>query len=227
VVIDYLGALRAAGIEPVTTELYQRPGPDGGVIAYLVQPILDAATLAPAVVAAAEPGAAVEVIERIMDRVVGFVDDRHGLDAQLSNWAVDGERLRYLDVSTPMLRDPDGGERLDGRVFMASLPWLMRPVAERFMLRGILAKYYQPRGVIVDLLGNLYKERLDHHLPALVEAAGARVSPALTVREVERYYRGDARTWAVLQRLRRADRAWQRRVRRRAYPFLLPGRIER
>ena len=31
----------------------------------------------------------------------------------------------------------------------------------------------------------------------------------------------------LLQRLRRLDRAWQRRVRRRVYPFLLPGRIER
>ena len=29
--------------------------------------------------------------------------------------------------------------------------------------------------------------------------------------------------WALLQRLRRCDRWWQRRVRRRPYPFLLPG----
>jgi hypothetical protein len=31
----------------------------------------------------------------------------------------------------------------------------------------------------------------------------------------------------LLQRLRRADRWWQRTVRRRPYPFLLPGRIDR
>ena len=39
--------------------------------------------------------------------------------------------------------------------------------------------------------------------------------------------RADARMWALLQRLRRADRWWQRRVRRRQYPFLLPGEVQR
>ncbi len=33
--------------------------------------------------------------------------------------------------------------------------------------------------------------------------------------------------WALLLALRRLDRFWQLKVRRRAYPFLLPGRIER
>jgi hypothetical protein len=33
--------------------------------------------------------------------------------------------------------------------------------------------------------------------------------------------------WGLLQRLRRIDRSWQRRVRRRQYPFLLPGKVER
>jgi hypothetical protein len=44
---------------------------------------------------------------------------------------------------------------------------------------------------------------------------------------VRRYYRSDARLWGVLLRIRRLDRAWQRHVRRRSYPFLLPQRIER
>ena len=44
---------------------------------------------------------------------------------------------------------------------------------------------------------------------------------------MRRVYASDARLWEVLLRLRRLDRAWQRRVRRREYPFLLPGRIDR
>ena len=39
---------------------------------------------------------------------------------------------------------------------------------------------------------------------------------------MRRYFARDKRLWLLMQRLRRADRAWQRRVRRRAYPFLLP-----
>jgi hypothetical protein len=53
------------------------------------------------------------------------------------------------------------------------------------------------------------------------------VEPPISAAETERYCRDDARMWDLLQRLRRADRWWQRTVRRRPYPFLLPPRIER
>jgi hypothetical protein len=49
----------------------------------------------------------------------------------------------------------------------------------------------------------------------------------MTVADVRRYYRSDARLWALLLRIRTLDRSWQRRVRRRPYPFLLPREIER
>ncbi len=64
-------------------------------------------------------------------------------------------------------------------------------------------------------------------MPDAVAAANDRVDPPLTVDEVRKYYRSDARTWEVLLRLRRADQWWQRRVRRRTYPFLLPEPTER
>jgi hypothetical protein len=150
-----------------------------------------------------------------------------GLDGQMSNWAVAGGELIYLDVTTPMMRDGAGAERLDTGLFLASLPWALRGPVRRFLLGGILEKYYQPRGVVLDALANLVKERLERWLPAFLEESNARVRPALSQEEVRRYYAADARTWALLQRLRRLDRAWQRRVRRRPYPFLLPGRIER
>ena len=37
----------------------------------------------------------------------------------------------------------------------------------------------------------------------------------------------NARLWEIMLRLRLADRWWQRRVRRRIYPFLLPGPTRR
>ena len=57
--------------------------------------------------------------------------------------------------------------------------------------------------------------------------ANERVSPAIDEPEVRRYYREDAGMWALLQRLRWLDRWWRRRVRKRQYPFLLPGEVER
>jgi hypothetical protein len=61
----------------------------------------------------------------------------------------------------------------------------------------------------------------------VIEMANHHVTPVIDRDEVVRWYRSDARTWEALLRLRRTDRWWQRHVRRRPYPFLLPGRIER
>ena len=47
----------------------------------------------------------------------------------------------------------------------------------------------------------------------------ARQSGAITCTELDE--------GMLLQSVRRADRVWQRRVRRRTYPFLLPARIDR
>ena len=66
-------------------------------------------------------------------------------------------------------------------------------------------------------------------VPVIFELANERFQPerALTVDEAKRYYRRDMRVWGMLQTTRRLDRAWQQRVRRRPYRFLLPGRINR
>jgi hypothetical protein len=126
-----------------------------------------------------------------------------------------------------MMRDERGTERLDTDLFLASLPWALRAVVRRFMLGSILDKYYSPRGVLVDLLGNLIKEGFPEHLPLGVEVVNRMIEDPVDAAEVQRYYREDAAMWALLQRLRRLDRGWQRHVRRRQYPFLLPGKVER
>jgi hypothetical protein len=107
------------------------------------------------------------------------------------------------------------------------LPWALRGTVRRFLLQSILDKYYSPRGVLVDLLGNLIKEGVSRWLGLGLEIVNTKIEPAIDEAEVRRYYREDAGMWALLQRLRRMDRMWQRRVRRRQYPFLLPGKVER
>jgi hypothetical protein len=183
--------------------------------------------LLPALMAREPEARGRELAETVVGLALAYVSPARGLDAQLSNWAVADDRLVYLDVTTPLLRDEAGRERLDVDVFLASLPWALRAVVKRFVLRGILDAYYSPRGVVRDLLANLVKEGLGDRLPGLVDAVARRVDPPLTLDEVRRHYAQDARTWHLLQRLRLLDRAWQRRVRRRPYPFLLPGPVER
>jgi hypothetical protein len=187
-----------------------------------VQPILPPDVLG-VEVARRDPELGGGLLERIVDVVLGSVDERFGLDAQLSNWALVDDRAVYLDVTTPLLRDGEGATELDTDVFLASLPWLLRPAVRRFVVPGIIDRYHDPRVVVLDLAANLLRERLDHLVPVVVEAAGGRIVPTLDDGEILRDRRLDMVTWGALQAVRRADRAWQRRVRRRAYPFLLPS----
>lgn len=224
---DYLRALAGRGLRVAPTALLHLERPGGRIAAYCVQEALPAGTILPAIFARAGEGRAQELFGRFLDAVERAVGPELGLDGQVSNWAVAAGELVYLDVTTPLMRDGAGAERLDTGLFLASLPWALRGPVRRFLLGGILERYYQPRGVVLDALANLVKEGLERRLSTFLEAANARLRPALSEKEVRRYYTSDARTWAMLQRLRRLDRAWQRRVRRRPYPFLLPGRIER
>ena len=222
---EYLAALGERGITiaPSTLETVDRGAER---IVYCIQPIEDALLVDQ--LRSADGEATARVAKRLTETIVGAIDDRLGLDAQISNWAVspDGTFV-YLDVTTPLIRDDDGTEMLDTDLFLASLPAFLRPIVRRFLLAEILSHYYDPRAAHVDLIGNFKKERLDAAIPAFLEAANERVQPPITREEVDRYYRNDALMWEVLQRLRRADRWWQRRVRRRGYPFLLPGKVDR
>ena len=225
---DYLAALAARGVRPLPAALQALPRADGRLAAYCVQPRLAGERVLPRVLAACTEGQALCYLDALLDHALAAASPGLGLDGQLSNWALaDDGGLVYLDVTTPLLRGPDGAERLPVALFLASLPWALRGLVRRLLLRGILDKYYRPRGVVLDLLGNLLKERLDRLLDPFLERASARLDPPFTAAEVRAYYRDDAATWSLLQRLRRLDRAWQRRVRRRPYPFLLPGPIDR
>lgn len=221
-----LASLAGVGI-PVLASEVRLVRSELGFVGYCLQPRLDADALLPAVLRNADAPAGRAALATVLGHVADYVSPTRGLDAQLSNWALlDGE-LVYLDVTTPLLRDARGRERLDVGVFLASLPWALRGLVRRFLLRDVLAGYYAPERVALDLLGNTIKEGLADHLADWLPLAAERLGLTLTEAEVRRHYRSDARLWSLLQRLRRIDRAWQRSVRRRPYLFLLPGTVER
>ena len=218
----YLDELTRRGIDVVDTTVRRITGDDGRTVLYCVQPVLPTDALG-VTLARRDPELGRELLERIVDLILGSVDERFGLDAQLSNWALVDGRPTHLDVTTPLLRTDDGVPLLDTDVFLASLPWLLRPAVRRFVVPGIIDRYHDPRVVVLDLAANLLRERLDHLVPVVVSAADGRIVPPLDDRTIRRDRRLDAVTWGALQAVRRVDRTWQRRVRRRPYPFLIPS----
>jgi hypothetical protein len=222
----YITELTARGVRVLDTTVRRVDRPDGSVVLYCVQPALPVGSLA-VDIARHDPHRIKAVIEEIVATVARVVDDRFGLDAQLSNWAIVDGCLVYFDITTPLMRSAGGSTELDSEVLIASLPWALRPPVRRWVVPDILQRYHAARTVVLDLAANLMKERLDALIPAVLAAADGLIEPPLTQQEVGSDYRSDARTWAALQAVRRADRMWQRRVRRRSYPFLIPARIER
>jgi hypothetical protein len=171
----YLDVLTERGVRVPTSELHEVVRPDGTLTAYVVQPVLPSEALVPRLLAATEPDPHHPVVARIVAAVTRAVSDRVGLDAQLSNWAVVGGALHYLDVTTPMLRDGAGRELLDLEPVVRSVPAPLRPAVRRFVAPDILGRYYDPRNALCDVAANLHKERLTPWIPAVLEAANAAV----------------------------------------------------
>jgi hypothetical protein len=217
--VGYVAELERSGVSILPSRLLSTGTAEPH--AYLVQPLIHPERMLNRVLVSAESERGAALLARVVAAVTGAVDAQTGLDAQVANWAVDGEDLSYLDLSTPLMRAEDGGDLLDLSLFLSIYPAALRP-ALRLIAHQVMGQYHDPREVIVDVASNLVKERLERWLPGLLAAANSRVSPPITEREVRSYFRRDKRLWLLMQRLRRADRAWQRHVRRRPYPFLLP-----
>lgn len=224
---DYLKALSLSRVKVVDTQLRPVPSSGRSVAGYVVQPVLPSTDLAPEVLGRADPGAGHPLVAEVVETAARTVDQKTGIDAQLSNWVWDESGLVYLDVSTPMLWSDDGRSRLDLELLSQAFPWVLRGALRRFLAPRILDSYRDLRSVYLDLCGNLVKQRLEAWLPAFLEQVARHLEPALTAAQVHRYYRSDARLWAMMLRIRRLDRGWQRRIRRRPYPLLLPKEIER
>jgi hypothetical protein len=225
---DYLERLAEADIAVLPTSVQEVRNEEGSPVVYLVQPERPAAHVGPAMLKGHDAGNPDMVFRAICAGAERAAAHGIGFDAQLSNWVRgDDGGFGYFDVTTPLLRDAAGRHRLDTSIFVASLPWLLRPAVRRFVAPGIMDEYFDLRVVLLNMLANLHKERLGHLIPVASEIANQHLDSPIDRTEIDRYYRKDARLWEVLQRLRRADRAWQLRVRRRPYPVLLPDKVER
>lgn len=227
-IATYVERLGASGIAVVPTQTTILERPQGHVL-YCVQPLLRSETLGPEVLRVATRDQAIARVTRIFERIRDAVSPTLAPDGQLSNWAFDGDRLLYLDVGTPFIRDDRGRDLFDFTEQTRALPAPVRVIVDRFLLRGILDNYFSLRGQALDFLGNLVKEGLAELVPALAPVANrvfALESP-IGEDQVHRHYRGDAQTYAFIQAARRADRWVWTKVLRREYPYLLPPRIDR
>jgi hypothetical protein len=225
---SYIAQLRDSGIDVIETETPILARPEGHVL-YCVQPLVPPGTLGPEFLRDKTAEEAAPYVRRIFEHIRDAVTPRLAPDGQLSNWAIEGNRLRYLDVGTPFLRNEHGEDLFDFTEQTRALPAPVRVIVNRFLLRGLLDNYHSTRGQAMDFLGNLIKEGLADIFPRLIPLANEvfALSPEITEKEVRAHYKSDAQTYALIQSARRADRWVYRKVLRKPYPYLLPPRIDR
>ncbi len=228
-IAEYVHELRQHGLNVIETGLSIIEADDGTFVVYVVQPGLPAGSLGPDYFRGLDTARATEEFGKILSLLEGSVTPTVAPDGQLSNWAFVGDDIFYLDLSSPFMRDEDGNERLDWYRQLAVFPFPLRLFVCRYLLPDILDKYHSLRGQIVDFMGNLQKERLDHLSQLLLFMANEHFAfdPPITMENVREYYLADARTHATVQTLRRAHRWFWRRVLRRTYPHFLAPKIER
>ena len=227
-IASYIDQLGACGIDVVETEtpILERPA---GHVLYCVQPLLPPGTLGPDFLRGKTADEAAPYVRRIFEHIRASVTPSLAPDGQLSNWAIEGDRLRYLDVGTPFLRDEKGRDLFDFTEQTRALPGPVRLIVNRFLLRGILDNYHHTRGQALDFLGNLVKEGLGDIFPPLIPIANEvfGLTPKISESEVHAHYKSDAQTYEFVQSARRADQWLCRKILRKPYPYLLPPRIDR
>ena len=111
-IASYIDQLGACGIDVVETETPILERPSGHVL-YCVQPLLPPGTLGPDFLRGKTADEAAPYVRRIFEHIRASVTPSLAPDGQLSNWAIEGDRLRYLDVGTPFLRDEKGRDLFD------------------------------------------------------------------------------------------------------------------
>lgn len=172
-------------------------------------------------------------------------DYQLAIDGQISNWVIDefnpddahlgnGKNLYYIDTSTPTYLS-NGIEQLNPELFLRSAPSFLVSIIRKFFLDEVMTRYYDPRQVVIDLLGNFYKEQRADLIPDLVFSANTffanegqelQVEP-FEVKEISDYYGEDAFIWRFFLTSRRIDRFLHLKVLREEYPYILPGKIKR
>jgi hypothetical protein len=222
---EYIDRLRGAGVTPLETAVRTLVRGERHV-AYLVQPRIASEACLPAWMRRAPQPDAIAMAGRVMDAVLACNTANVGIDANLSNWLVEQGQPVYLDVSTPMLRDASGRHRLDTEIFVATLPALVRAPVRKYFVNDLLDRYFVPRNVFENLLGDLPNSKLDGLTEALLAQANTRIDQPLTMKQIDAYRREDRLTWKAIRQLLKLEQFWRSTVMRSPYPHLLPSQFK-
>ncbi len=221
----YLAAVRSLGIDVVDTEMHTVDRGDA-TVAYLVQPLLDPDSLGDRLMGETEPDPDHPLLVGVAEQVA-TVGAGVSIDAQYSNWSLGDHGVTLLDVGTPFLWADDGEWQLDIGPFLSMYPAPLRPILLRELTK-LVRRWQDPRAVANDVVANLARTGHENWRTASIESF-RRAMPDLappTIEEAEASWAEDLKTFPLLNRLQKVERAWQQRVRRRRYDTFIQSSFD-
>ena len=215
----YVDEVRASGLQVVDSEVRSVPRQDS-LIAYLVQPLLDADSIGHKVLGSAEPDPEHPFVVALGEAVL-VASQRMSIDAQVTNWSWDGSALTLLDVGTPFLWDEQGDLAFSMDPFLTMLPAPTRSLVKKDLTK-MTNRWREPRGVALDVVANLLREGLEQWVDPMITALNRNLGgPGVDRAEAQAMYDEDLKTWPRLAKLKQLERTWQTKVRRRPYDFFI------
>ncbi len=228
----YVTALEGCGVRVLETGFVQLTTYSDATVLYLVQPMVDPDRIGPRYFASLSVEDARERFQDVLGAVKSAVSPTLAVDGQLSNWVFFEDGLTCLDISTPLMRSPNGDELCNWQLLSQSaLGGLLRPARGYFnkKIPETAASYYTLRGQALDFLGNLRKEKLDHLVEPLLPVANEvfKLETPVSLDDVKKYYNEDADFYALAMRLMRVNRFFYRTILRTTYPNFIAPTIDR
>lgn len=217
---EHIVDLETNGVRCVSTEMYTLDRGDGSAVVYHCQPLLDADLLADHVLQRSEPAADHPLLVAVLDSIVGGVRAGVPIDAQFANWFWFENEAWQLDFSTPLMVDSKGDIRFDSTGFQREYPAALRRIVYKELMK-IAPHYVEIEWVLTDVMTQLYREGLEAWCAPFTEAAKQRHQIELSTVLAKERFDSDSKFYPNLLRMKRLQRGWIQRTRRR-YDGLLP-----
>lgn len=221
---EFYDALIAAGAPVIPTDIRVITNPHGVKIPYLIQPIIDRDDLAENIIAAGTPSTDDPILVSLRDTVARVVrDDASGglsIDAQVTNFAWDGEQVISLDTTPPLIWKANSGPMYEVGNYLTAVPMAMRPIAIALTKKNG-DDYRTVRGVLKQTAVYLLRIEQDRWLDSAIVCFNEVLDEPLTRPEVEKKFRDVQRDLPTIKRLARAQRFWATKVRKQRYEFFI------
>lgn len=217
-------ALVDARVRVMPTDIRTITNPDGKTIPYLIQPVVAAQDLAENILAADDPRADHRVLTSLRDTVMRVVrDDVHGglsIDAQVTNFAWDGEQVVSLDTTPPLIWGPSSGPMYEVGNYLTAVPAVLRGAATRLTKKA--GNDYRTAHGVLEMTA-VYLLRIDQErwVESAISCFNETLDRPLDRDTIETQFQRVMKDLPLIKRLARAQRFWATRVRRQRYEFFI------